>query len=49
MSWILTHEPIVNKYSCLLNISILIIDNIMMILDYEALWRSNMNIITIIS
>lgn len=46
MSWILTYETIVNKYCCLLNISILIVDNIMMILDYEAGWRNNVNIIT---
>jgi len=47
MSWILTYETIVNKYCCLLNISILIVDNIIMILDYEAEWRNNLNIITI--
>jgi len=39
---------LLNMPSCLLHISILIVDNIMMILYYEAEWRNNVNIITTI-
>jgi hypothetical protein len=36
----------IHEYSYLLSIRNIIVDNIMMILNYEAKWRDNVNIIT---